>query len=281
LLLHCYFNSTSIRLNRQFSLLSDSSALPSSISVAQSFFKAYKNSVENKEYEEATKIKTQLTDLIENNIDTAVKDMRLFGRKLRKDKLFLEAILIFDAASTLCKKIKNPEEKLKMIHFCGGQLKEINKAMIAEDPNMKVIVKDYVIPLMRDMLHDIESTPSVSEQYKCLKVSRVLHYIEWSQMLVDELKEREQTQREGLKRMDEVFGENKIKYQTYGLLLNNLGVVCNMTSRHEEAASLYKQAIDAKKAANDYDGGEEERKRDIERSEKNLRGVRKIKCFVM
>jgi len=100
-------------------------------------------------------------------------------------------------------------------------------------------------------------------------------------MLVDELKEREQTQREGLKRMDEVFGENKIKYQTYGLLLNNLGVVCNMTSRHEEAASLYKQAIDAKKAANDYDGGEEERKRDIERSEKNLRGVRKIKCFVM
>jgi len=99
-----------------------------------------------------------------------------------------------------------------------------------------------------------------------------------SQRLVDQLKEREQTLREGLKRMHEVFGENKIKHQVYGRLLNNLGHVCGNTSRYEEAAWFYKQAIDAKKAATDYRGDEEERKRSIERSENNLREVQlKIK----
>jgi len=131
---------------------------------------------------------------------------------------------------------------------------------------------------MYDKLHDMESTSSVSEQWKCLQVSWVLHYIEFSQGLVDQLKEQEQTLREGLKRMDEVFGENKIKHQVYGGFLNNLGVVCHNTSRSEEAASFYKQAIDAYKAAADYDGDEEKRKRHIEQSENNLRRVQqKIK----
>jgi len=255
------------------SLLSDSAALPSNLSVAQNFFKTYKNSIKNRKYEEATKIKTELTDLVENNIDTTAEDMILFGIKLREDKLFLESILIFDSASTLSKKIGNPEKKLEMIRFCVAGMKNTNKAMIEEDPGMKVVVKDYVLPLMRYKLHCVESTSSVSEQYKCLRVSWVLHYIEFSQLLVDQLKEREQTQREGLKRMDEVFGENKLKHQVYGVLLNNLGYVCDDTSRYEEAASFFKQAIDAHKAAADYDGDEEKRKRHIESSEKYLRNV--------
>jgi len=259
-------------------LVSDSSALPSNISVAQNFFETYKNSIKSRKYEEATKIKTELTDLVENNIDTTAEDMRLFGIKLREDKLFLESILIFDSASTLSKKIEIPENKLKIIRFCVNEMMLTNKAMIEEDPDMKVVVKDYVIPLMHDKLHYMESTSSVSEQYKCLQVSWVLYYIELSQYLVDQLKEQEQTLREALKRMHEVFGENKIKHQVYGYFLNNLGVVCSKTSRYEEAASFFKQAIDAFKAATDYDGDEEKRKRDIEHSENNLRIVQlKIK----
>ena len=259
-------------------MVSDSSALPSNISVAQNFFETYKNSIKSRKYEEATKIKTQLTDLVENNIDTTAKDMKLFGIKLRKDKLFLESILIFDSASTLSKIIKNPENKLKIIQDCVDGMKRTNIAMIEEHPDMKEVVKDHVIPLMHDKLHYIDSTSSVSEQYKCLQVSWVLHYIEFSQGRVDQLKEAEQTQREALKRMHEVFGENKIKHQVYGTLLHNLGYVCDDTSRYEEAASFFKQAIDAFKAATDYDGDEEERKRDIEQSENNLRIVQqKIK----
>jgi len=260
------------------SLLSDSSALPSNISVAQNFFKTYKNFIKTRKYEEATKIKTELTDLVENNIDTTAEDMRLFGIKLRKDKFFLESILIFDSASTLSKKIENPENKLRMIRFCVAEMKNTNQAMIEEDPGMKVVVNDHVIPLMRYKLHYIDSTSSVSEQYKCLQVSWVLHHIEFSQGRVDQLKEEEQTQREGLKRMDEVFGENKIKHRVYGHFLHNLGYVCYNTSRYEEAASFFKQAIDAHKAATDYGGDEEERKRHIELSENNLRRVQqKIK----
>jgi len=259
-------------------LVSDSSALPSNNSVAQNFFETYKKFIKSRKYEEATKIKTQLTDLVENNIDTTAEDMRLFGIKLREDKLFLKSILIFDSASTLSKKIENSKNKLEMIRDCVQGMKWTNKAMIGEDPDMKEVVKDYVIPLMHGKLHDIETTSSVSEQYKCLQVSWVLHYIECSQYLVDQLKKQEQTLREGLKRLHEVFGENKIKHRVYGAFLNNLGHVCSNTSRYEEAASFYKQAIDAKKAATDYPGGEEERKGDIEQSENNLRIVQqKIK----
>jgi len=196
--------------------------------------------------------------------------MRLFGTKLREYKLFLESILIFDAASTLSKKIEIPENKLKMIQFCVEGMRLTNQAMIGEDPGMKVVVKDHVIPLMHDKLHDIKNTSSVSEQWKCLQVSCVLYHIGLSQLLIGQLKEREQTLREGLKRMDEVFGENKIKLLIYGRLLHNLGFVCSDTSRYQEAASFFKQAIDAFKAATDYDGDEEQRKRDIELSKTNL-----------
>jgi len=206
--------------------------------------------------------------------------MRLFGIKLREDKLFLESILIFDAASTLSKNIEIPEERLKMIQFCVNGMRWSNKAMIVDDPDMKVVVKDHVIRLMRHMLHCIKSTSSVSEQYKCHQVCLVLHCIEVSQYLVGQLKESEETQREALKRMDEVFGENKLKHQVCGALLNNLGVVCENTSRYERAASFYKQAIDAFKAATDCD--EERRKRGIELGKYNLGAVRQTsKCLVM
>ena len=263
-------------------MLSDSSALPRNISVAQNFFIAYKISIKSRKYEEATNIKTELTDLIENKIGTTAEDMMLFGRKLRKDKHFLESILIFDSASTLSKKLENPEEKLKMIQDCVHGMMLTNEAMIEEDSDMKVVVKDYVIPLMLDKLYYIENTSSVSEQYKCLRVSLVLHYIEFSQGLIDQWKEREQTLRDGLKRMDEVFSENKIKHQVYGYFLHNLGHVCDNTSRYKEAASFYKQAIDVYKDATDYGGDEEERKRHIEMIESNLRIVElKIKCSLM
>jgi len=170
-------------------LVSDSSALPSNISAAQYFFKTFKNSIKNRKYEEATKMKTELTDLIENNIDTTAEDMESFGIKLQEDKLFLESILIFDSASTLSKKIENPEKKLRMIQFCVAEMMLTNEAMIGEDPDMKVVVKDYVIPLMHDKLRYMESTSSVSEQYKSLQVSLVLHHIGSSQGLVDQLKE--------------------------------------------------------------------------------------------
>ena len=245
-------------------MVSDSSTLPSNISIAQNVFKTYKNSTKNKKYEEATKIKTGLIDLIENNIDTTAEGMRLFGRKLREDKHFLESILIFDAASTLSKKIENPENNLRMISFCVYEMMLTSQAMI-EDRDLKVVVEDYVIRLMRDKLHDIRSTPSVSERWKCLQVSWVLAYIGLSQGLVDQLKGQEQTLREGLERMDEGFGENKVKHQVYGDLLHDLGHVCYKTSRYEEAASFFKQANDAHKAATDTDGDEEEkRKRHIE-----------------
>jgi len=268
-------------------LLSDSSALPGNISVAQKFFKIYKNSIKSRKYEEATNIKTVLTDLVENNIDTTAENMCLFGIKLQEDKLFLESILIFDAASTLSKKIKIPEYKLELIQCCVHGMTWTNAVMIEKDPDMKVVVKDYVLPLMHDKLHYMESTSSVSEQWKCLQVSWVLACIGCSQRLVDQLKEAEEKLGEGLKRMDEGFGENKIKRKIYGDLLNSLGDVCNDMSRYKEAASFYKQAISAKKAATGYDGDEEvrklsielrEKKRDIERTENNLRRVQqKIK----
>ena len=110
----------------------------------------------------------------------------------------------------------------------------------------------------------------MSEQWKCLQVSWVLHHIECSCGLVDQWKEAELTQREALKRMDEVFGENKIKHQIFGSFLNNLGVVCEVTSRYVEAASFFRQALDAWKGATDYDGDEDERKRDIALGKLNL-----------
>jgi len=88
------------------SLFSDSSTLPSNISAAQKLLKSCKNFLKTRKYEEATKTRTDLTDLIQNIIDTTAEDMKSLAIKLRENKPFLESILIFDAASTLSKKSK-------------------------------------------------------------------------------------------------------------------------------------------------------------------------------
>jgi len=264
-----------------YTLFLDSSLFANNISVASKFLKNYKISLKKNKYKEATKIAKEFTELVEEHIDITARDVRWCGMRLREKKLYLESILIFDAASSLSKKIENPEEKLEMIRFCVQGMKRTNEEMIEDDAGMKVVMREYVIPLMRNKLSQVMTSSSVSKQYKCLEVSWVLHYIEWSHYLVDQLNEQEQTQREAIRGMDEVFGENKIKYWVYGVLLHNLGTVCHKTTRYEEAASFYKQAIDAHKAATDYDD-EEERKRNIELNIRNLSNIsQKPKCLVM
>ena len=245
--------------------------MSSYISAAPEFLENYKLSIENKQYGEATKITSELPQLIEKHTNTTADNLRLFGIKLQEDKRLLESILIFDAASVLSKKIENPEAKLEMVQFCVKGMRDANQAMVGEDPDMKVVVKDYVIPLMRDKLQQMENTLSVSEQYKCIQIVWVLLCIEYSQALVDQLKESEQTLHEGLKRMDEVFGQNKITYRVYGTLFHNLGWASLVASHFREAVSFYKQAIDVFKAATDYGGDEWVKKLDIERSGRGLK----------
>lgn len=253
-------------------MLSGTSSLPINISAAPEVLKNYNISLKNKKFEEAKKATSELVQLMSKHIDTTAEDVRIFGEKLRDDKCFVESIMMFDASSILSEKINKPEEKLEKIEVCVYEMKRSNAAMISDDVDMKVIVKGYVIPLMHDKLRKMERTSSVSEQHKCLQMTWVLHHIEFCHKLVDQLKECERTQKEGIQRMNQVFGQDKIKHRVYGHLLNNLGTLCHSTSRYDEAVSFYRQSIVARKAATDY-RDEEARKKDITRCEENLRNA--------
>jgi len=279
LTLLCYFYCVNRIRNQKsskphFFLVSGSSALPGTVRDAPKLLKKCKTSLQTKKYEDATNVAAELTRLIGKYIDTTAEDVRLFGKSLRYDECFLESIVVLAVASALSKTIKNPAEKLQQVQICAGEIKNTNKAMIDDDANSKVIVKEYALPLMRGDLRHVENMTAASEQNRCLAESWILHRIELSLHLVGELPEQEQTLLDALKRMDEVFGQGKDKYQIYGHLLNNLGYVFHQTCRHEAAAWYFKQSASAVKVAIDYDD-EKERKQDVQQSERNFRRAQK------
>nr|CAB3260945.1 uncharacterized protein LOC100176394 [Phallusia mammillata] len=131
------------------------------------------------------------------------------------------------------------------------------------------IVRNHVIPLMRDMILQIRDL-QIIEKIRCAMEVWCLHSIALSQLYIEDKASRETTIKLGLELMETKFGDESSKYLVYGHLLNNLGLVCGETSRFKEAIECYTKAIEAYKKAEDFT--EEERGEWIARSERGLQG---------
>nr|CAB3260948.1 uncharacterized protein LOC100176394 [Phallusia mammillata] len=129
------------------------------------------------------------------------------------------------------------------------------------------IVRNHVIPLMRDMILQIRDL-QIIEKIRCAMEVWCLHSIALSQLYIEDKASRETTIKLGLELMETKFGKESSKYSIHGHLLNNLGSVCGKTSRIKEAAEYFTKSIEVYKTAEDLT--EEERGEEIAISERNL-----------
>jgi len=259
-----------------FTFSSDISTLSRITGKATQLLIKYKNVLKQSDFEKAAEIKTELHALMKTQVDADPRNMRAFAENLREKKSYFKSLAVFDVAAVLSTDLKPPKESMSNMERCVQGMMSTCVQMLQEDATMKVLVRDHVIPLMRNALHLIDETRQASKKCRCLYMSWVLAHIEYSQFAAGLLEERERTLRKAISEMKDVFGSVVIKDhgRLFGRLVHNLGHVCQSTSRFNEAATLFTNAANAFKAAVDYTE-EQERERDLKISEKSLKKVRR------
>nr|CAB3260946.1 uncharacterized protein LOC100176394 [Phallusia mammillata] len=232
----------------------------------------YVDLLQTKKFDEAKAIKQQLLRSIESQLEITADDLEVETRKLRNNHDYLEAILFFSITADFCVK-KTPDFAVaKHVAEYAGEIKETIKLFMensdsSSESRNREIVRDHVIPLMREIIQQIRDF-QIDEKIRCEQEVWCLHHIERSQDYIGDLTSRETTIKLGLELMESKFGNESSKYSIYGTLLNNLGAVCEETSRIKEAIVYYTKAIEVYKTAEDLT--EKQRVAEIEHSEKNI-----------
>ena len=226
------------------------------------------------EHEKAKALAAELGQLLQTHADLSPNEIRKYGEQLQENELHLESIVFLTAAAGLAAKLEGEEEKIKEMEQCGAGMMTACTSMVVQNSDTKRIVKDHVIPLMRDNLSQITREAPARATTDCPEVTCARQYISMCERLVSPWTEHELKLRADITRLNDSHGDDGGKQQIYGYLLSNLAGVCSRTSRGKEAMSLYEQAIDAYKSATDYDGDEQRRRTDIEECEQKLQAIK-------
>jgi len=146
----------------------------------------YKRCLATRKFDEAEKINKEINYFITNEINTTGGELMRFADDLLiKADRFEESIPVNFAAASLFKKKGDLREMSHCVCGVGwGGMHGANKRMIERDVTMKDVVKRHVIPLIHDIKNQMLEMTSVSEEYKCECMSRVLRYIAKSEELV-------------------------------------------------------------------------------------------------
>nr|CAB3263341.1 uncharacterized protein LOC108950821 [Phallusia mammillata] len=241
----------------------------------------YVDLLKTKKYDEAKTTKQQLSRLFESQPVVTAEDLKAEATKFGKNGKYLEAILFASIAADFYVK-KNPDSAVaRSVANCAWEIQKTIELLMKNSSDLfsklknREIVRNHVIPLMRDMILQIRDL-QIIEKIRCEQEVWCLHHIEMCQLYIGDLASGETTIKLGLELMETKFGNESSKYQIYGILLNILGHVCEKTSRIKEAVEYFTKAIEVYKTAK---GLPEEKRGEfvargreewIARSEKNL-----------
>jgi len=152
--------------------------------------KEYKGCLATRKFDEAEKINKEINYFITNEINTTGRELKEFADDLLiKADHFEESVPVYFAAASLYQK-EGRLEKMEGMRRCvgggwwWGGMHGANRRMIKRDVTMKDVVRRHVIPLMHNIKNQMLEMTSVSEEYMCLRMSRVLEYIAQSEELV-------------------------------------------------------------------------------------------------
>ncbi|XP_077965659.1 uncharacterized protein LOC144411879 isoform X2 [Styela clava] len=140
---------------------------------------------------------------------------------------------------------------------------------MTEQHSMKKIVKDHVIPLMRELLEIVQTIKGLSHKVRVEKEAWCLLRIGYCYVYCDEYQEDANINHSAIILIERELEEPQ-RYQIYGRCLNNAGVAYGRMGNIEKAVELYKMSLEAKMNAEDY-SSDKAKNKSIEHTRNNLR----------
>jgi len=222
--------------------------------------------------DKAMQVRDDITELLRSHTETNPDDIKRFAKGcLDKGKHF-EAMLFYQIAAATFMDKPLPKDRAFGVRWCVLGMKNAAERLLKTEPSYKALVQLCVTPLMREMVHKIQAMNDLDIKSRAVSEAWCLHYIGIVDGLVGNWTSFESEASEAVKLLRSAYLTDASRLQVLGACLNNLGYVCSVTNRKEEAIKYYRQAVDAKKRACDY-SSDKEKQKDIELSQNNLKKI--------
>jgi len=210
-------------------------------------------------------VKQKLVEIIKNKIKPATKEVLSIAHKLRKNKEYLSAVLLFELCYEMFFDASDSYAAMLLIEKCMAGMKHTISDAMEEQDTFKFFTQHIFLPKLREMKRVLLSIEGVSDEYKCVKAGWVTHSIE---ICEPDTNTRIAVLNEAIEAM-QVYLPDPCKYQIYGTLLNNVGTLYLVKNLVAKAVDCYQKAIECFQKADDYQG-DEKRKQDIKKSQSAL-----------
>lgn len=184
---------------------------------------------------------------------TVSKEMHEFGHELQRDGLGQESILVYFGAAMMYRNEVYGKVALVGMHGCEARLKEASIRLVATDPGKKQLVKDHVIPLMREITNWMEQVVTDDDSLKCWKIVFALLAIVCCEDLVGAAPVVEEAYKEVFGRIEKSFPKDASKRWVYAWVFTEKGNLHKKRGDSQNATNCYKKAIDFYKRAVDVE----------------------------
>lgn len=179
--------------------------------------------------------------------------MHEFGHELQRDGLGQESILVYFGAAMMYRNEVYGKVALVGMHGCEARLKEASIRLVATDPGKKQLVKDHVIPLMREITNWMEQVVTDDDSLKCWKIVFALLAIVCCEDLVGAAPVVEEAYKEVFGRIEKSFPKDASKRWVYAWVFTEKGNLHKKRGDSQNVTNCYKKAIDFYKRAVDVE----------------------------
>lgn len=252
----------------------------------------------------AAKAITSVCNILKNpNVDSAL--LKTFAESVSSPTSFIQPLIMYKVASDIITNSGlSPDDTVdgisKCIRLCKEMLQEVNATASSdlsdilksdsanaagmlekalkpvESSRVRVIILDFGVDYMLEMLKDLRAVQRADVEAKALKEAWSMTHIAYVMAHVREFGKSYKLRKEGIEVMDRVFGARAKDHYVYGVILHNMGIVLGNSGKMIEAKELYTRALEAKENAKDWSGIKE---LDIEQTRKALERLKKTGVF--
>ena len=253
-----------------FGILYNLYKLGPSISFLPTLISFYDILMKTERGEEADKLADEILGILKNRLKVSYKECKRLAKSYRNEKWYFKSVLFDLIGNHLLSELKDSEGMLSGIGNNMARLQESINDAVEESSCYKKTLRLWVLPRMHVTLQAVFRN-AFGKSKKALAIVEVLckHKLEISEYYVDDLDARERTLLEQKSQLLTVLGDEAKKLHIFGTVLNNLGANCLQQKKPLVAKDYLTEAIEVNMNAEDYTS-EEERKGDVERSERAL-----------
>ena len=249
-----------------------------SVCFLPSLIRYYKVLLMTERGEEAIKVVDRICDVLKNELHLSFGECGRIAKRFYEKKEYFLSIL-FDLIG--CSLLYDFLDSDKILLGITKSLKRLQNcvATVAKTDSFLETLKYFIVPKIRNSLDEVfDDLEKKSKRVFVKEKVMSKHAVEIMERNVRDLNAAEVTLRDCREQLLSVFGEKANRLQLFGIVLNNLGLICLQQGNLDEAKDLLAKAIQVNIDAADY-ASEEKRQQNIQRATNALEQVEEIlKC---